>query len=186
MGPQRVPVAGRRSTALPAGALPLSGLLARSTAAFTVVMTEPLPAGHWPRTASDLGVSEGRAGFLVTGYAPTSFLTAAPLTAALRGLSGRQVPMGTLVGSACCNAVTAVSSSYPLTFVARLVAGVMGRTLWGRLVGYAARMVSAERRGRPIALVPAGITRALSRECPRSPRRPKSSAKARPSPYCPC
>ncbi|MFI6493204.1 hypothetical protein [Streptomyces sp. NPDC050564] len=94
--------------------------------------------------------------------------------------------MGTLVGFACCNVLTALSSSYPLTFVARLVAGVMGRTLWAMLVGYAARMVPAERRGRPIALVPAGITFALSRKCPRSPHRPKSSARARPSPYWPC
>jgi predicted MFS family arabinose efflux permease len=53
------------------------------------------------------------------------------------------------------------SSSYPLTFVARLLAGAMDGTLWAMLVGYAARMVSAERRGRAIAIVLAGITVAL-------------------------
>lgn len=150
------------STALPAAALPLSGLLALSTAAFTAVMTELLPAGLLPRMASALGVSEGRVGFLVTGYALASFLAAVPLTAALRGLPRRQVLIGTLVGFACCNAVTAASSSYALTFVARLVAGVMGGTLWAMLVGYAARMVPAERRGRAIAVVLVGITLALS------------------------
>ncbi|WP_369244072.1 MFS transporter [Streptomyces sp. R41] len=150
------------STALPAATFPLSGLLALSTAAFTAVMTELLPAGLLPRMASDLGVSEGRVGFLVTGYALASFLAAVPLTTALRGLPRRQVLIGTLVGFACGNAVTAVSSAYALTFVARLAAGGMGGTLWAMLVGYAARMVPAERRGRAIAIVLAGITLALS------------------------
>ncbi|MFD4622171.1 MFS transporter [Streptomyces sp. NPDC058475] len=151
-----------RGTAVPAAALPLSGLLALSTAAFTAVMTELLPAGLLPRMASALGVPEGRVGFLVTGYALASFLAAVPVTTALRGLPRRQVLIGTLVGFGCCNAVTAASSSYALTFVARLAAGVMGGTLWAMLVGYAARMVPAERRGRAIAIVLAGITLALS------------------------
>ncbi|MGW7047745.1 MFS transporter [Streptomyces avermitilis] len=142
--------------------LPLSGLLALSTAAFTAVMTELLPAGLLPRMAPALGVPESRVGFLVTGYAIASFLAAIPLTAALRGLPRRRVLLGTLVGFACCNVVTALSSSYPLTFTARLVAGVMGGTMWAMLAGYAARMVPVERRGRAIALVLAGITLALS------------------------
>jgi predicted MFS family arabinose efflux permease len=57
--------------------------------------------------------------------------------------------------------VTAFSSSYPLTFTARLLAGVMGGTLWSMLAGYAARMVPARLRGRAVAVVLAGITVAL-------------------------
>jgi predicted MFS family arabinose efflux permease len=67
-----------------------------------------------------------------------------------------------LVGFAVLDAVTAVSSSYPLTFAARLLAGIMGGTLWSMLAGYAARMVPASNRGRAIAIVLAGITAALS------------------------
>ncbi|GAA4237392.1 hypothetical protein GCM10023075_62260 [Streptosporangium album] len=37
-----------------------------------------------------------------------------------------------------------------LIFVARLLAGVMGGTLWAMLAGYAARMAPAERRGRTV------------------------------------
>jgi predicted MFS family arabinose efflux permease len=145
-----------------AAKLPLWGLLALSTAAFTAVMTELLPAGLLPQLRGTLHVSEGRVGFLVSVYAAASFLAAIPLTAALRGLPRRPVLVGVLVGFALFNAVTAFSSSYPLTFVARLLAGVMGGTLWAMLVGYAARMVPAERRGRAIAIVLAGITVALS------------------------
>ncbi|MFF3754976.1 MFS transporter [Streptomyces sp. NPDC002018] len=142
--------------------MPLWGLLALFTAAFTAVLTELLPAGLLPGMSRGLGVSESRVGFLVTGYAAASFLAAVPLTAALRGLRRRPVLIGTLAGFAVCNAVTAFSSSYALTFGARLVAGVMGGTLWAMLAGYAARMVPAERRGRAIAVVLAGITVALS------------------------
>ena len=71
-------------------------------------------------------------------------------------------PGRVLAGFAILNAVTAVSSSYPLTFAARLLAGIMGGTLWSMLAGYAARMVPASNRGRAIAIVLAGITAALS------------------------
>jgi predicted MFS family arabinose efflux permease len=71
-----------------------------------------------------------------------------------------------LAGFALLNAVTAVSGWYPLTFAARLLAGVMGGTLWSMLAGYAARMVPARQRGRAIAVVLAGITVALSAGIP--------------------
>ncbi|MFE2636026.1 MFS transporter [Streptomyces scopuliridis] len=151
-----VPVSGT------AAKLPLWGLLALFTAAFTAVMTELLPAGLLPGMSRSLQVSEGRVGFLVTGYAAASFLAAIPLTAALRGLRRRPVLIGALVGFVLCNAVTALSSVYALTFAARLLAGVMGGTLWAMLAGYAARMAPPERRGRAIAIVLAGITVALS------------------------
>jgi predicted MFS family arabinose efflux permease len=152
------------TTASPAKgtALPWSGLLALSTAAFTAVLTELLPAGLLPRMAPALGVSEARVGFLVTGYAVASFLAAIPVTAALRALPRRPVLVAALLGFACANAVVALSSSYALTFGARLLAGVMGGTMWAMLAGYAARMVPVERRGRAIAIVLAGITLALS------------------------
>jgi predicted MFS family arabinose efflux permease len=146
---------------IPAANLPLWGLLALCTAAFTAVMTQLLPAGLLPQMGESLHVSQGRIGFLVSVYALASFLAAIPLTAALRGLPRRPALIGVLTGFALFNAVTAFSSSYPLTFVARLLAGAMDGTLWAMLVGYAARMVAAERRGRAIAIVLAGITVAL-------------------------
>lgn len=149
------------SDAMIAGRMPWPGLLALFTAAFTAVMTELLPAGLLPRMAEALDVPEGQVGFLVTGYAVASFLAAIPLTALLRGLRRRPVLVGVLAGFALLNAVTAVSSSYAVTFGARLLAGAMGGLLWAMLVGYAARMVPAARRGRAIAIVSAGITVAL-------------------------
>ncbi|SEM26321.1 MFS transporter [Nonomuraea pusilla] len=144
-----------------AARLPLGSLLALFCAAFTAVMTELLPAGLLRGMAGELGVTEGRAGFLVSGYAAASFLAAIPLTAVLRGVRRRPLLVGVLLAFAACDAVTAASSSYALTFAARLLAGVTGGVMWAMLVGYAARMTPEERRGRAIAIVSAGITVAL-------------------------
>jgi predicted MFS family arabinose efflux permease len=142
--------------------MPLPGLLALAAAAFTDVMTDLLPAGSLPQMSRDLHVPQARIGLLVSAFAVASALAAIPVTAALRGLPRRPVLAAVLAGFAILNAVTAVSSSYPLTFAARLLAGIMGGTLWSMLAGYAARMVPASNRGRATAIVLAGITAALS------------------------
>jgi predicted MFS family arabinose efflux permease len=146
--------------------LPLAALLALATAAFTDVMTDLLPAGLLPQMSSALHVPEARIGLLVTAFAVTSALAAIPVTAALRGLPRRGVLIAVLTGFALLDAVTACSSSYALTFAARLLAGVMGGTLWSMLAGYAARMVPARHRGRATAIVLGGITLALSAGLP--------------------
>lgn len=140
---------------------PLFGLLALATAAFTDVVTDLLPAGLLPQMSASLHVSDARIGLLVSAFAIASAVAAIPVTAVLRGLPRRAVLIGALAGFALCNAATAVSPSYLLTLVIRLVAGVMGGTLWSMLAGYAARMVPAERRGRALAIVLGGITVAL-------------------------
>ncbi|MFD1932415.1 MFS transporter [Nonomuraea mangrovi] len=141
--------------------LPLGGLLALFTAAFTAVMTELLPAGLLPQISHDLHTTPTATGLLVTGYAITSCAAAIPVTAAVRTLPRRPVLLTVLAGFAAFNLLTALSTSYPLTFTARLLAGIMGGTLWAMLVGYATRMVPATHRGRAIAIVSAGITIAL-------------------------
>ena len=141
--------------------LPLLALLALSAAAFTDVVTDLLPAGLLAQMAGALRVPEVRIGYLVSAFAIASAAAAIPVTAALRRVPRRPALMAALAGFAFCNAVTAVSSSYPLTFAARLLVGVMGGTLWSMLAGYAARMVPAGLRARAIAIVLAGITVAL-------------------------
>src|SRR5215467_10882953 len=142
-------------------AFPWTALLALSAAAFTDVTTDLLPAGLLPQMSGSLHVPQARAGLLVSAFAVASALAAIPVTAVLRGLPRRPVLQWVLAGFALLDAVTAVSSWYPLTFLARLAAGVMGGTLWSMLAGYAARMVPARQRGRAIAVVLAGITVAL-------------------------
>ncbi|MER8186474.1 MFS transporter [Kitasatospora sp. NPDC094015] len=161
-----MPATSTPTTAIPGpgtpGTFPLRPLLALFTAAFGAVLTELLPAGLLPAMSAGLTVPQARIGYLVTGYAVASGLAAIPVTAALRGVRRRRVLIGLLLAFAVANTVTALSTTYPLTFAARLLAGAAGGTLWAMLAGYAARIASPEHRGRAIAVVLAGITVALA------------------------
>jgi predicted MFS family arabinose efflux permease len=160
MNSVRCPAITAAPTAASPG-LPWGALLALAAAAFTDVTTDLLPAGLLPQMSEALHVPQARAGLLISAFAITSSLTAIPVTVALRGLPRRPVLAAVLAGLAVSGVVTAFSPSYPLTFLARLVAGTMGGTLWSMLAGYAARLVPAQCRGRAIAIVLAGITVAL-------------------------
>jgi predicted MFS family arabinose efflux permease len=143
-------------------ALPIAALLALAMAAFITILTEALPAGLLPQLAHGLQVSEAWVGQTVTIYAIGSLVAAIPLTAATRGLRRRPVLLMAIAGFVAANTVTAVSSNYPLTLLARFLAGVSAGLVWALLAGYAARMVPAHQRGRAIAIAMVGTPLALS------------------------
>jgi predicted MFS family arabinose efflux permease len=142
--------------------LPLGGLLALATAGFITILTEAMPAGLLPQMSAGLGVSEALAGQLVTLYALGSLLAAIPLTIATRGWRRRPLLLIAIGGFAVVNSVTALSSHYLLTLVARLLAGVFAGLLWALLAGYASRMVASHLQGRAIAVAMLGAPLALS------------------------
>ncbi|MCW2477330.1 MFS transporter [Candidatus Symbiopectobacterium sp. NZEC151] len=142
--------------------LPLASLLALATAAFITILTEALPAGLLPQMAQGLAVSEAWVGQTVTFYAIGSLVAAIPLTAATQGMRRRPLLLSALAGFAIANTVTTFSGSYPLTMVARFLAGVSAGLLWALLAGYAARMVPDHQKGRAIAIAMVGTPLALS------------------------
>ncbi|MFE5330707.1 MFS transporter [Embleya sp. NPDC056575] len=142
--------------------LPMGALLALATAVFTTSLTETLPAGVLPAMSSDLGVGESAMGQSVTIYAIGTALTAIPLSAATAGWRRKRLLLTAMGGFAAANTVTAVSANYPLTMVARFVAGVAAGVAWALLAGYARRLAPPHLQGRAIAVVMAGIPVALS------------------------
>src|SRR5262249_16656477 len=68
----------------------------------------------------------------------------------------RGLLIAALFGYAACNLVTALSDAYPLTVAARLVGGLTHGVFWGMLGGYAGRIVSPDRVGRPVTVGSAG------------------------------
>lgn len=156
-------------TARTTDALPIAALLALAMAAFITILTEALPAGLLPQLAHGLQVSEAWVGQTVTIYAIGSLVAAIPLTAATRGLRRRPLLLMAIAGFVAANTVTAVSSSYPLTLLARFLAGVSAGLIWALLAGYAARMVPAHQRGRAIAIAMVGTPLALSLGVPAGP-----------------
>ncbi|RMB35694.1 putative MFS family arabinose efflux permease [Sphingomonas sp. PP-F2F-G114-C0414] len=142
--------------------LPISALLALAMTGFTAILTETLPAGLLPHIAAGLDVSESLAGQTVTVYAVGSLLAAIPLTLYTQGWRRKPTLLVAIVGFLIFNCVTAVSTSYALTLVARFMGGVAAGLGWGIIAGYARRMVVAPLRGRALAIAMVGTPLALS------------------------
>jgi len=142
--------------------LPLPALLALATAVFITSLTETLPAGLLPAMSGNLKVSESAAGQTVTIYAIGTALTAIPLTAVTAGWRRKRLLLGAMAGFAVANTVTTVSTNFPLTMVARFVAGVAAGLAWALLAGYARRLAPVHLQGKAIAIAMAGIPIALS------------------------
>lgn len=142
--------------------LPVWALLALAMTGFTAILTETLPAGLLPQIAHGLAVSEALAGQLVTAYAAGSLIAAIPLTAWTQGLPRKPVLLSAILGFLLFNTVTAASTSYALTLVARFFAGVAAGLAWGILAGYARRMVVNRLKGKALALAMVGTPVALS------------------------
>ncbi|MEC3980933.1 MFS transporter [Amycolatopsis sp. H20-H5] len=142
--------------------LPLGALVALTTAAFITVLTEALPAGVLPAMSASLRVSESATGQLVTIYALGTAVSAIPLTAATAGWRRKRLLLAGVAGFAVANTVTALSASFPLTLVARFVAGLAAGVVWALLAGYARRLAPERLPGKAMAIVMAGIPLALA------------------------
>ena len=142
--------------------LPVASLLALAMAAFITILTEALPAGLLPQMAQGLAVTEAWVGQTVTLYAIGSLVAAIPLTAATQGMRRRPLLLAAIAGFVVANTVTALSTHFALTLVARFLAGVSAGLLWALLAGYAARMVPGHLKGRAIAIAMVGTPLALS------------------------
>lgn len=142
--------------------LPISALLALAMTGFTAILTETLPAGLLPHIAAGLDVSEPLAGQTVTVYAVGSLLAAIPLTLYTQGWRRKPTLLVAIFGFLIFNCVTAISTSYALTLVARFMGGVAAGLGWGIIAGYARRMVVAPLRGKALAIAMVGTPLALS------------------------
>ncbi|MDY7532095.1 MFS transporter [Pseudomonas sp. Bout1] len=154
------------SSTLSAGAvpdrLPIGALLALAMTGFICIVTETLPAGLLPLISEGLAISPSMAGQMVTAYALGSVLAVIPLTIATRGWRRRNVLLLTIIGFLLFNSITALSSHYGLTLLARFLAGMAAGLAWSLLAGYARRMVAPHQQGKALALAMVGTPIALS------------------------
>ncbi|OAB24959.1 MFS transporter [Paenibacillus macquariensis subsp. defensor] len=141
---------------------PWLGLLALAMAGFIAIMTETLPAGLLPQIKEGLQVSEALAGQLVTLYAIGSVVAAIPVAVLTGGWRRRPLLLLSIIGFLVFNTITALSSNYVLTLVARFFAGVAAGVLWGLIASYALRMVPDHLKGRGMAVAMIGAPIALS------------------------
>lgn len=142
--------------------LPLSGLLALAMSIFITILTETLPSALLPQMGASLGVSEPLVGQLVSIFAIGSIVAAIPLTIATQTWERKTLLLIAVGGFAVVNSVTAYSTNYDVTLVARFFAGVFAGLLWSLVVGFAARMAPPNLQGKAIAIAMVGTPLALT------------------------
>lgn len=130
-------------------------------AAFVVVTTELLPVGLLRPVGADLGVPEARVGLLVTVYAFTVGLTAAPLTAWTARWPRKRVFLAVCAVFALGTVLAAGAVDYAMLAVARFLCGAAHGVFWSVAAGYAAALARPGLPGRATALVFAGNSAAL-------------------------
>ncbi|MFY1573560.1 MFS transporter [Verrucosispora sp. WMMD703] len=142
--------------------LPLSPLLALSTAVFITTLTETLPAGLLTPMSAGFGVSDSAMGQTITIYAVGTVLTAVPLSTVTAHWRRKRLLLAAMVGFLAANTLTALAPSYALSMTGRFLAGVAAGVAWALLAGYARRLAPPHLAGRAIAVAMTGIPLALS------------------------
>lgn len=136
------------------------GLIALAIGGFGIGLTEFVIMGLLPEVATDFGVSEAAAGWLISGYALAVVVGALGLTAATIRLPRKPVLMGLLVLFIAGNAVSAIAPSYELMMTGRVIAALCHGAFFGIGSVVAASLVAPEKAAGAIAIMFTGLTAA--------------------------
>lgn len=138
--------------------LPLSLL---SLLVFIIGTIEFLPVGLLPGISRDFEVAPSRTGLLVTVYAFTVGLTAAPLTARTSAWPRKRLFLTTCAVFMAATALSGLSPNYATLAATRLVCGLAHGVFYAIVAGYAAAIAGPGRSGRATAIVFAGVSLAF-------------------------
>lgn len=133
-------------------------LIALGLGAFGIGLTEFVIMGLLPQVAADLGTNLPMAGLLISGYA-LGVTFGGPLLAIFAGgLSNRTVLMILMVIFTAGNLFCAISPSFALVLVARIITGFAHGTYFGTGSVVAQALVPPERKASAIAMIFTGLT----------------------------
>lgn len=141
--------------------LPWPGLTVLSVAIFFCITSEVLPTGLMPEIVEEFGVTEAQVGLLVTIFAASVALSAAPLAALTHRYSRKSLVVVVLVVFALANLLAAIAPVYGVLVVARVLGGLAHGLFWAVVGAYAGHLVAPAQLGRAVALVNAGGTLAF-------------------------
>ena len=133
-------------------------LLLLSSVTFMGILSELVPSGILPQMSEGLQVSYSSIGLLVSVYAIASAVGTIPLITLTMPMNRKKLLTILMVIFGVSNLIIAVSSSYYLTAVARLIGGISAGVLWPMVSAYAMRLVPSKLHGRAIAVTMAGST----------------------------
>ncbi|MGJ0390104.1 MFS transporter [Microbacterium sp. CGR1] len=136
------------------------GLIALAIGAFGIGLTEFVIMGLLPEVATDFGVTEATAGWLISGYALSVVVGALGLTAATTRLPRKPVLLGLIVLFIAGNALTALAPDYTIAMIGRIIAALCHGAFFGIGSVVAAELVAPEKKARAIAIMFTGLTAA--------------------------
>lgn len=135
---------------------PLFRLLVLAGAIFVSVSSEFLPTGLLPDIAAGLDVSESRVGLLVTVFAFTVVLSAAPLTVLTRRFSRKWLLVMLLGIFAISNVLAAFAPNYETLAVARVLGGLAHGLFWAIASPYVSILVAPTQLARAVSVTTGG------------------------------
>ena len=126
--------------------------------AFAIGAETFLISGVLPQIAADLNVTAAAAGSLVTIFA-IAYAFGSPLIAvATAGVERKRLLIAAIAAFALANLVAAVAPNFFSLAAARALLALTAGTFMPAAIAFATQLFAAERRGRAIALIYAGMT----------------------------
>lgn len=144
-----------------APAFPWLALVILAGAIFVSVTSEFLPTGLLPQMADGLGVSESRVGLLVTVFAGTVVLSAAPLTSLTYRFGRKNLVIVVLIVFAITNFLGAIAPNYEIMLFSRVLGGLAHGLFWAVVGAYAGHLVPKQQLARAVAVTGSGATLAF-------------------------
>nr|MDQ2697664.1 MFS transporter [Actinomycetota bacterium] len=140
---------------------PWVALIVIAATIFVSVTSEFLPTGILPDIAAELDVTESQVGFLVTLFAGTVVLSAAPLAILTRRFSRKGLVVVVMVLFLLSNVAAGLAPNYELLAAARVLGGLAHGLFWAIMGAYAAHLVPKKQLGRAVAITSSGATAAF-------------------------
>ena len=128
---------------------------------FVVGMVELIIGGILDLVATDLGVSLGQAGLLITIFSVTFAISAPILSVLTAKIERKRLTLVTLFVFLVGNLVAVVSPSYSVLFISRMISAASSSLLIVLCVVMAANIVELQYRGRAIGIVNMGVSGSL-------------------------
>jgi len=125
--------------------------------AFLMCTTEFLIAGLLPQMAADFGVRPSRIGLLIMAFAVGMIVGAPVMALATLRLPKRATLVLALVTFAAGHVVAALSGSFELLFVARVLTGVVTGAFWSAATVVATRAVGPDARTHALGVIGSGV-----------------------------
>ncbi|GAB3616313.1 MFS transporter [Okibacterium endophyticum] len=156
-----IPLVPGAEPARPGTPFPWIGLITLSVGIFLAISSEMMPTGLLPEMSRELGVTEAQIGLLVSIFAFTVVISAAPLSALTVRIPRHALLVTVIAVLGVANLLTAVGPSYELVLASRVLGGLAHGLFWSLVPAYAAHLVPREQLARAVSIILAGGTIAL-------------------------